>query len=82
MKLTPSTNTRLRKAVEIITDPDHPQHRLLVDLVDTAVELDPPASFVESYYNRPVHLEPELDQRHPRAARAHLAVVPPDGGAA
>jgi len=73
MKLTPSTNTRLRKAVEIVTDPAHPQHRLLVDLVDTAVELDPPAGFVEGD-----HDGLSVTYTYTR----HLTVVPPDGGAA
>lgn len=31
-----------RKARQIIADPTHPQHRLLVDLVETALVLDPP----------------------------------------
>jgi hypothetical protein len=39
---------RLRKLAEIVGDDAHPQHQLAVDLADTALELDPPAGFVES----------------------------------
>ena len=36
------TRRRLHKAHEVLTDPCHPQHRQLIDLLQTAIELDPP----------------------------------------
>lgn len=35
----------LRKLREILTDPTHPQHQLLVNLLETATALDPPPSW-------------------------------------
>lgn len=38
------TQARRRlKAAAILADPTHPQHQLIVDLVDTAIALDPPS---------------------------------------
>lgn len=36
------TRRRLHKAHEVLRDCDHPQHRQLCDLLQTAIELDPP----------------------------------------
>ncbi|MEP7115245.1 MAG: hypothetical protein ABI862_18425 [Ilumatobacteraceae bacterium] len=38
----------VRKAKEIISDPQHPQHGLLLNALITAMALDPPADFTES----------------------------------